>query len=91
MSQWSNALCEKRKHLDMFVSAAFENDKIIGMAGCSADCDSMWQIGVDVLPEYRRKGVARHLLLILLLKYSKEVKYRSTAVPGLIFGLFAMR
>lgn len=31
------------------------------MAGCSADCDAMWQIGVDVLPEYRRKGVASAL------------------------------
>ena len=25
---------------------------------CSADCDTMWQIGVDVLPEYRRQGIA---------------------------------
>jgi GNAT superfamily N-acetyltransferase len=61
LSQWSNALCEKRKHLDMLVAAAFDNDKIIGMAGCSADCDSMWQIGVDVLPEYRRNGIASAL------------------------------
>ena len=28
------------------------------LAGCSADADEMWQIGVDVLPEYRRKGIA---------------------------------
>ena len=28
------------------------------MAGASADCESMWQIGVDVLPEYRRRGIA---------------------------------
>ena len=25
---------------------------------CSADCEMMYQIGVDVLPEYRRKGIA---------------------------------
>ena len=30
----------------------------MGLAGCSADCDGMWQIGVDVLPEYRRQGIA---------------------------------
>ena len=29
-----------------------------GLAGCSADCDTMWQIGVDVLPAYRRQGIA---------------------------------
>jgi GNAT superfamily N-acetyltransferase len=56
--QWSNALCEKRKHLDILATAAFDGDKMIAMAGCSADCDTMWQIGIDVLPSYRRKGIA---------------------------------
>ena len=28
---------------------------------CSGDCDDMWQIGVDVLPEYRQKGIASAL------------------------------
>ena len=37
---------------------AYDGDKLIGLAGCSADCDEMWQIGVDVLPEYRRNGIA---------------------------------
>ena len=72
LSQWSNALCEKRKHLDMLVSAAFDNDKIVGMAGCSADCDSMWQIGVDVLPEYRRNGVASALTSHLAVEILKK-------------------
>lgn len=56
--QWSNALCSKRSHLDMLAVGAYDGDKLIGLAGCSADCDTMWQIGVDVLPEYRRQGVA---------------------------------
>ncbi len=61
LPQWSNALCEKRKHLDVMAVAAFDGDKIIGLAGCSEDCDTMWQIGVDVLPEYRRNGIAAAL------------------------------
>lgn len=61
LPQWSNALCEKRKELDMLAVAAFDGDSMIGMAGCSADCDTMWQIGVDVLPAYRRQGVASAL------------------------------
>jgi len=28
------------------------------MAGASADCEMMWQIGVDVKSEYRNRGVA---------------------------------
>ncbi len=58
LSQWSNALCEKRSYLDKLAVGAYHNGKLIGLAGCSADCDSMWQIGVDVLPEYRRQGIA---------------------------------
>lgn len=58
LPQWSNALCEKRKELDMIAFGAFDSGKLVGLAGCSADCDAMWQIGVDVLPEYRRQGIA---------------------------------
>ncbi len=56
--QWSNALSSKRKHLDMLAVGAFDGDKLVGLAGCSADCEEMYQIGVDVLPEYRRQGIA---------------------------------
>ena len=58
LPQWSNALCEKRKHLDVLGVGAYDNGELIGLAGCSADCEMMYQIGVDVLPEYRLKGVA---------------------------------
>lgn len=56
--QWSNALCEARKQLDILGVGAYDGDRLIGFAGCSMDCDTMWQIGVDVLPEYRRQGIA---------------------------------
>lgn len=59
--EWSNALCEKRKHLDVLAAAAYDAGRLIGLSGCSADCKTMWQIGVDVLPEYRRKGIASAL------------------------------
>ena len=56
--EWSNALCEKRKELDVLGVGAYHEGELIGLAACSADCDTMWQIGVDVLPAYRRKGIA---------------------------------
>ncbi len=61
LPEWSNALCEKRKELDVLGVGAYENGNLIGLAACSADCDTMWQIGVDVLPDYRRKGIAAAL------------------------------
>lgn len=59
--EWSNALCEMRKELDVLGVGAYDNGELIGLAACSADCETMWQIGVDVLPAYRRKGIASAL------------------------------
>ena len=61
LPEWSNALCEKRKSLDVLGVGAYDNGRLIGLAGCSADCDTMWQIGIDVLPAYRRQGIASAL------------------------------
>lgn len=57
LPQWSNALCEKRKELDTLGVGAYDKGELVGFAACSADADEMWQIGVDVLPEYRRQGI----------------------------------
>ncbi len=61
-AEWSNALCEGRKHLDVLAVGAYDGDRLIGLAGCSADCTEMYQIGIDVLPEYRRQGIATALI-----------------------------
>ncbi len=61
LPEWSNALCKERSNLDVLGIGAYDGDRLIGLAACSADCDTMWQIGVDVLPEYRRHGIASAL------------------------------
>ena len=61
LPEWGNALCRDRKHLDVLGVGAYDKGKLVGLAGCSADCEEMWQIGVDVLPEYRRNGIASAL------------------------------
>ncbi len=59
--EWSNALCKTRRELDVLGVGAYDGDTLVGLAGCSADCEEMWQIGVDVLPTYRRRGIASAL------------------------------
>lgn len=56
--EWHNALCDDRRELDVLGVGAYDNGKLIGLAACSADCDTMWQIGIDVKPEYRKQGIA---------------------------------
>lgn len=71
---WNNALCGDRKHLDVLGVGAYDQGKLIGLAGCSADCNTMWQIGVDVLPEYRRQGIASALTSRLAIEILKREK-----------------
>lgn len=59
--EWRNALTESRRELDMLGVGAYDGDRLIGLAGCSADCERMWQIGVDVLPEYRERRIGAAL------------------------------
>ena len=59
--EWGNALCEDRKELDMLGAGAYDGGRLAGLAGCSADGADMWQIGIDVLPEFRRQGIASAL------------------------------
>lgn len=65
---WSNALCRDRKELDVLGVGAYDGGKLVGLAGCSADCDTMLQIGIDVLPDYRRQGIASALTSRLALE-----------------------
>ena len=59
--EWSNALCKQRKNLDVMAVGAYDGNKLIGLAGASADCADMYQIGVDVLRGYRKRGVGSAL------------------------------
>lgn len=65
-------MCAKRKNLYVLAVGAYDKGKLVGLAGCSADCDTMWQIGVDVLPEYRRQRIAT----VLTNRLAKEILQR---------------
>jgi GNAT superfamily N-acetyltransferase len=72
--EWGNCLSESRKHLDVLGVGAYDDGVLVGLAGCSADCDTMWQIGVDVLPQYRRRGIASALTSALALEVIRRGK-----------------
>lgn len=61
---------------DVLAVSAWDGGKLIGLAGASNDSDTFWQIGVEVSPEYRRKGVGKGLVSAL----AKEI-LASGAVP----------
>lgn len=65
LPEWSNALCKDRKELDRLAFCAYDGEELVGMAGASADCEDMWQIGIDVLPKARKKGVGSALVSAL--------------------------
>lgn len=74
----SNALYKKRKELDVLGVGAHDGSKLIRLAMCSTSCVSMWQIGIDVLPECRRMGSPSALtssLFIEILERSKVQFY----------------
>lgn len=62
--QFKNALQydNESKRPEVLAAVAYVGSKIIGIACASADSNTMWQIGVDVLPEYRGHGIAVKLV-----------------------------
>ena len=60
--------------MDMLGVGAYDGDRLVGLAGASADCETMWQIGVDVLPAWRGKGIGSGLVGVLKEKILEKGK-----------------
>ncbi|GIP32064.1 GNAT family N-acetyltransferase [Paenibacillus sp. J2TS4] len=41
---------------------AKQDGEIVGLAGASKTCAKLWQIGIEVLPQYRNLGLASYLV-----------------------------
>lgn len=61
---------------DVTAVAALDDGEPIAMAGASSDSDTMWQVGIDVLPGYEHKGLA-----VALVTMMKEKIMESGRVP----------
>ena len=62
-----NAICRKydKNRPDRLVVCAYDEKRIVGMAGGSEDADGWIQIGIDVLPDHRSKGIGTYLVTLL--------------------------
>lgn len=49
---------QKAERHDMLAVVCYHDKKVIGVAAACNDTDILWQIGIDVVPEYRGLGVA---------------------------------
>jgi hypothetical protein len=68
---------------DVLASTAIVDGKVVGIAGSSMDCEMLWQIGINVLYDYRKHGIATvltNMLALAILERSK-IPYYATA-PG---------
>lgn len=85
--RFPNALCEHYSETrpDRIVVLAYNGDNIMGMAGCSEDAPSWLQIGVDVIPEYRGRGVGTFLVNSLKNEILRrgEIPFYGTAVANI--------
>ena len=77
-NEFANALCDRfhPERPDVLAVAALDGTQIMGMAGCSADTPKLWQIGIDVLPQYRGRGVGTTLVTLL-----RDAAFQRGAIP----------
>jgi GNAT superfamily N-acetyltransferase len=57
---------------DMIAVVGYDKGEIMGVAAASNDCATMWQVGIDVIPAYRGKGIATILTKILTSEILKQ-------------------
>lgn len=65
--RFPNAICERYlpHRPDKTVIVLCDGEQIVGMAGCSVDAPRWEQIGIDVLPAYRSRGIGTYLVALL--------------------------
>ncbi|MFV0412264.1 MAG: GNAT family N-acetyltransferase [Oscillospiraceae bacterium] len=84
--EYAKALEHNPERPDSLGVAAVKNGNILGLAGASADYETMWQIGIDVLPEGRGQEIAPLLVSQLAFRILElgKIPFYGTAASHLI-------
>ena len=83
----------KASRPDVLACTGSKDGQVIAIAAASADSDDLWQIGVDVLPPFRGKGIACELVYELTRSIFARGKlpYYSTRVDNLASSNVVLR
>ena len=94
-SRFLNALCRawEPRRPDVLAVTAWAGAEIVGMAGCSADTPLLWQIGIDVAPGHRGKGLGAALVILLKNEVIRrgKIPYYGTSLSNLHSWRIALR
>lgn len=84
--RFPNAICSEflPHRPDRIVVCAYDGDGIAAMAGCSLDAPKWQQIGIDVLPAYRSRGIGTYLVTVLKNRILEEgsIPFYGTSVSN---------
>lgn len=84
---WPNALSQEENPLrpDVIALAAVDGGQPVAVAGASADGETLWQVGIDVLPDYRSRGLGTALVEALCQRIVKldKLPFYGTAAANI--------
>ena len=93
--RFPNAICsEYLPHRpDRIVVCAYIDGEIAGMAGCSEDAKGFQQIGIDVMPEFRSKGIGAYLVATLKNEIERrgDIPFYGTSLSNLYSWKIALK
>lgn len=85
--RFPNAICSEYLPYrpDRIVVCAYIDGEIAGMAGCSEDAKGFQQIGIDVMPQHRSKGIGAYLVATLKKEIEKrgDIPFYGTSLSNL--------
>lgn len=78
---------------DVIALAAMDGDRIAAVAGASADTADLWQVGIDVVEEYRGKGLGTALVSALCRRIEElgKIPYYGTAAANVHSQIIAAK
>lgn len=70
---------------DVIALVAYDGEEIAAMAGADNNMGDLWQIGIDTLPQYRKKGLGVYLVNVLAEEIEKlgKVAFYTTWSPNI--------
>lgn len=91
--EFGEALCYSvdAPRRDVIAVSYDDGGRPVAVAACSNDCEELYQIGVDVLPAYRRRGIATALVAKLteLIEEQGKIPFYRCALANIASRLTA--